>query len=124
MRIFEHELFFIEVEKSHIPWLKIFSTKPYKELSDCDENTKAALLEVMQVVEKEMLEYYKPTKINIAIFGNYVPHVHIHVMARFAGDSHFPEPMWGVKQREAELGLPDFAIFKERLCAILDDYKW
>ena len=56
-----------------------------------------------------------PDKINIASFGNYVPHVHFHIMARFKEDSFFPEPMWGKKQREANLDLPSFEIFIDKL---------
>ena len=62
-----------------------------------------------------MLCYFKPDKINIASFGNYVPHVHFHIMARFKEDSYFPEPMWGKKQRDANLNLPSFKDFYEKL---------
>lgn len=115
MKIIENDLFFVEVEPSEIPWLKIFTTKPYKELSDCDKKTKKALLKAMQKIEKVMLKYYKPEKVNIAMFGNYVPHLHIHVMARFKEDSFFPESMWGKKQREANLNLPDFESFIKKV---------
>ncbi|SSC07792.1 hypothetical protein [bacterium endosymbiont of Bathymodiolus sp. 5 South] len=36
-------------------------------------------------------------------------------MARFKTDSYFPEPMWGQKQREAQLGLPSFEVFFTQL---------
>jgi hypothetical protein len=36
-------------------------------------------------------------------------------MARFEEDSYFPEPMWGVKQREASLVLPPFELFIKQL---------
>jgi len=111
MKIYENELFYVEVETSEIPWLKIFTCKPYKELSDCDEKTRVAILDAMLLIEIKMLEYYKPKKVNIAMFGNYLPHLHIHVMARFENDSYFPEPMWGTKQREANLTLPSFEKF-------------
>ena len=65
----------------------------------------------MLVVEKTMLDFYAPDKINIAMFGNYVPHLHIHVMARFQNDTHFPESMWGTQQRESQLFLPSFEAF-------------
>jgi diadenosine tetraphosphate (Ap4A) HIT family hydrolase len=29
-----------------------------------------------------------------------VPHLHWHVIARFNWDSHFPQPVWGLRQRE------------------------
>ena len=114
-KLYENDYFYILKEESSIPWVKIFTTKPYKELSDCDDATREAILKAMLIVEQEMLSYYQPEKINIALFGNYVPHVHIHVMARFKEDSHFPESMWGIKQREQSLSLPDFSIFATSL---------
>jgi hypothetical protein len=36
-------------------------------------------------------------------------------MARFKEDSFFPEPMWGVKQRESNLKLPPFDEFITKL---------
>jgi len=119
MKIYEDGVIYIEVEKSEIPWLKIFTCKPYKELSDCDEKTRSALINAMLHVEKEMIKYYNPKKVNIAMFGNYLPHLHCHVMARFEQDSYFPEPMWGKKQREAKLELPSFEEFIKKLKTIL-----
>ena len=113
--LYENDFFYIQQEKSTIPWVKIFTKIPYKELSECDDATKEAILKAMLIVEKEMITYYNPKKINIAMFGNYVPHMHIHVMARFEDDSHFPESMWGVKQREGNLNLPDFEGFVTQL---------
>lgn len=110
-KLYENDYFYILQEKSTIPWVKIFSQKPYKELSDCDATTQAHMLKAMLIVEETMKAYYAPTKINIAMFGNYVPHLHIHVMARFEDDSHFPESMWGIKQRESTLILPSFEKF-------------
>ncbi len=115
-KIYENSYFYIEKENASIPWVKIFAQKSYKELSDCDEQTRNAMLEAMLIVEKEMLHYYNPTKVNIAMFGNYVPHLHIHVMARFEEDSHFPESMWGIKQRDGKLALPPFENFTTQLC--------
>jgi len=115
MKIYENELLYIEIEKSEIPWLKIFTCKPYKEFSECDEKTRSALINAMLHVEKEMIKYYNPKKVNIAMFGNYLPHLHCHVMARFEQDSYFPEPMWGKKQRETNLDLPSFDGFIESL---------
>jgi len=117
--IFENDIFYIEKENSTIPWIKIFPKQECKELSDCDKQTRDILLDTMIKVEKLMLDFYKPTKINIAMFGNYLPKLHIHVMARFKEDSHYPEPMWGKKQREGNLTLPSFEKFKKRLSEIL-----
>ncbi len=114
--IYSNELIKIEIESSEIPWLKIFTQEAYKEFSQCPSEVKTEIFRLLDVIEKEMLEYYQTCeKINIASFGNYVPHVHFHIMARFKEDSYFPEPMWGKKQREANLELPDFDRFISQL---------
>ena len=120
MKCYENEYLYILKEEATIPWVKIFTQKPYKELSDCDEVTREMLFKVMLIVEITMRSYYNPTKINIALFGNYVPHVHVHIMARFEQDSHFPESMWGLKQRDATLCLPNFETFVTHLRENLD----
>ena len=113
--IYKNELIKIEIENSEIPWLKIFTIENIKEFSQCNSETKQEIFKYLDIIEKEMLDYFKPKKINIASFGNYVPHVHFHIMARFEEDSYFPEPMWGKKQRDANLNLPSFEEFYENL---------
>lgn len=51
-------------------------------------------------VERVLIEQLQPAKINLAALGNMVPHLHWHVIARFAWDSHFPQAVWGARQRE------------------------
>ena len=113
--IYENENIRIEVESSEIPWLKIFTQHPYKEMSEVPGLIKFEIYDLLDIIEKEMISYYDPKKINIASFGNYIPHVHWHIMARFEEDSYFPEPMWGTKQRESNLSLPEFEVFYERV---------
>lgn len=109
--IYKNENIRIEVEDSEIPWLKIFAQDNCKEMTDCDQETKQQIWMLLDLIEREMLNYFKPEKINIASFANYVPQVHWHIMARFKEDSYFPEPMWGKKQREANLNFPDMESF-------------
>ncbi len=111
-KIFSNNLIRVEIEESEVPWLKIFTQVERREFSECPLDEKSAIFEALDVIEKEMLSYYEPIKINIASFGNYVPLVHWHIMARFREDSFFPEPMWGTEQRKASLVLPSF----ERFC--------
>ena len=118
--IYENENIRIEIEESEIPWLKIFTQYPYKEMSEVPAHIKLEIYDLLDRIEKEMIAYFNPDKINIASFGNYVPHVHWHIMARFKDDSCFPEPMWGKKQRNATLNLPSVAIFFKELAAKLE----
>ena len=113
--LYENDLIKVEIEEFEIPWLKIFTQKSIKEFSQCNQETKLEILRVLDIIEKEMLEYFNPDKINIASFGNYVPHVHFHIQARFQNDSYFPEPTWGKKQRDSSLNLKDFDNFYKNL---------
>jgi len=105
----DHPLIYLEVHESEVPWLKIFVRREVREFSECTAQEKTAVFRALDIIEKEMLQYYKPEKINIASFGNMLPQVHWHIMARFKEDSCFPEPMWGTKQRESSLQLPPIA---------------
>ncbi len=121
MTIYTDPDFYIEVHESEIPWLKIFTTTAYKELTDVPKTLRTRLYDVMETIEEEMRAYYKPHKINIAAFGNYLPHLHIHVMARFKEDAYFPEPMWGEKQRESTLQLPTSDTFYQQVIKALEE---
>ena len=109
--IFENKLINVQIEPSQIPWLKIFTQKNIKEFSMCDKETKLMIWDALDIIEKSMLKYFKCDKINIASFGNYVPHVHFHIMARFKNDNYFPEPMWGKTQRDTTINIENLDNF-------------
>lgn len=113
--IYENDLVFVDIESSEIPWVKVFTKRNIKEFSECSAKEKAEIFRIIDITEKLMLSYFKADKINIASFGNLLPQVHWHVMARFENDSYFPEPMWGAKQRESQLDLPSFEVFFTQL---------
>ncbi|MCF6308924.1 MAG: HIT family protein [Sulfurimonas sp.] len=121
MIIYEDKELYIEKEESEIPWLKIFTKEAYKELGDVPKDLRSRLWNVYDIIEEEMKNYYNPKKINMASFANMLPRVHIHIMARYEGDSHFPNPMWGEKLRIANLNLPDEKIFHEKVKKALEN---
>ena len=65
------------------------------EMTDLVPAERAALMQVVYAVEAVQREVLRPDKINLACFGNVVPHLHWHVIPRWRDDSHFPEPVWG-----------------------------
>ena len=119
-KCYKNKWIYIEQEEADIPWLKIFAKQDAKEFTDCNIETQQEIFRILTILEKEMIVYFKPDKINIASFANYLPKVHWHIMARYKNDSHFPEPMWGVKQREAVITFPSMGQFIERLPLVLD----
>ncbi len=71
------------------------------DLSDADRHW---LMEVVTRVERVLRAELAPDKINLASFGNFVPHLHWHVIPRYRWDTHFPEAVWGPVQREPDAG--------------------
>jgi diadenosine tetraphosphate (Ap4A) HIT family hydrolase len=119
-QIYANEHIYIKIHDSEIPWLKVYSQASLKEFTECDATTKQQIWKLLDIIEVEMLSYFKPEKINIASFGNYKPQVHWHIMARYKEDSFYPEPMWGTKQRDGDLALPTMEGFVDRLLKIID----
>ena len=63
-------------------------------------------MHVVYAVEMVVRQLFSPDKINLASFGNVVPHVHWHIIPRWSDDRHFPEPVWGKVQREGLVNRP------------------
>ncbi|PTD95804.1 HIT family protein [Pseudothauera lacus] len=70
------------------------------EMTDLTAAQRAHLLQVVFATEAALRALMQPLKINLASFGNMVPHLHWHVIPRFADDRHFPQPVWGTPQRD------------------------
>ena len=117
--IWEDKDFFIEQEPHELPWIKLFCKTAYKELSDMPPPLRAHMWRIYDIAEETMRRYYNPEKINMASFGNMLPQVHIHIMARFKNDGYFPNPLWGERLRDTHPQLPSFDGFAEALRANL-----
>lgn len=72
------------------------------EFSDLPAAQRQQCMEAVNVIEQVLREALAPTKVNLATLGNVVPHLHWHVIARFDWDSHFPQPIWGERQRSPQ----------------------
>ncbi|WP_374434366.1 HIT family protein [Inhella sp.] len=85
----EHPAFYRVILNAHVAE---FSALPRAE--------RVRLMETVVAVERILLDTLRPAKINLASLGNVVPHLHWHVIARFADDAQFPAPIWAAAQRE------------------------
>ncbi|MBV53345.1 MAG: HIT family protein [Coxiellaceae bacterium] len=119
--IYHNSLIRVTLEPSEIPWLIIYIQRSVKEVSQCTDEEKNMLFCALDIIEKAMLQHYKPDKINIASFGNILPQVHYHIMARFHDDGFFPQPMWGIKQRESTIHFDNVDFFCSEVQRTLDD---
>jgi len=74
------------------------------EMTDLSPAQIARLMEAVFAVEDAQRAILKPEKVNLASLGNVVPHLHWHVIPRFADDAHFPLSIWGARQRAPDAG--------------------
>ncbi len=72
-----------------------------REMTDLADDERARLMGVVFATESALRGLFQPDKINLASFGNQVPHLHWHVIPRYADDPHFPDPSWGPARRPA-----------------------
>lgn len=70
-----------------------------KEMTDLAPADRQHVMAVVLAVEEALRELLQPAKINLASLGNMVPHVHWHVIPRFADDPHFPDAIWATARR-------------------------
>jgi diadenosine tetraphosphate (Ap4A) HIT family hydrolase len=73
-----------------------------KEMSDLNASERLLLNDAVYRVELALREVMRPVKVNVASLGNVVPHLHWHVIPRFADDAHFPSPVWAAPVRQTD----------------------
>ena len=78
------------------PWLILVperdSVREIHQLSPAD---RAALIEEIALGSGVMERLFHPNKLNVGALGNIVPQLHVHIVARTAGDPAWPGPVWG-----------------------------
>ncbi|HTN64879.1 MAG TPA: HIT family protein [Burkholderiaceae bacterium] len=90
------------VEDADYPgFCRVIWTAHVREMTDLPVAQRARLMAAVWAVEAALREVMQPHKINLACLGNMTPHLHWHVIPRFADDRHFPAPVWAPVQRDA-----------------------
>jgi diadenosine tetraphosphate (Ap4A) HIT family hydrolase len=91
----------VRIDDPNYPgFCRVIWTAHAREMTDLDPGERLALMNVVFAVEKVVRTLFVPDKINLASFGNMTPHLHWHVIPRWRNDRHFPEPIWGLVQRD------------------------
>lgn len=84
------------INNSDYPWVilvpQLANITEITDLSAAEYNT---LNQEIRKVAKIMQSEFSPDKLNIAMIGNMVPQLHVHIIARFKNDKLFPKPVWG-----------------------------
>jgi diadenosine tetraphosphate (Ap4A) HIT family hydrolase len=78
-------------DEARFPWLLLIPCRPgVSELGDLAPADYATLAAELLAATRLVQEVARPDKINVAMFGNIVPQLHVHVIARFRGDPAWP----------------------------------
>lgn len=108
----------IRVDDPHYPgFCRVIWNEHVREMTDLAPAAREQLMRIVFAVETVVRQLFSPQKINLASFGNVVPHVHWHVIPRWQDDRHFPEPVWGAVHREGVVDRP--AVSNEEMAEAL-----
>jgi diadenosine tetraphosphate (Ap4A) HIT family hydrolase len=85
---------------ARFPWLILVPRiASLRELIDLSQSDQQRLLDDINCAANALRTLENPDKLNIAMLGNVVPQLHVHVIARFANDAAWPKPVWGIGDR-------------------------
>ncbi len=88
-------------EPGYVGYCRVIWQAHVAEMTDLSDTERAHCMNTVFAVETVLRALIQPDKINLASLGNFTPHVHWHVIARFRDDPHFPQAIWGERQRAA-----------------------
>jgi len=74
---------------------RVILNRHVSEMTDLESGARERLMRVVFATEAAVRRVMQPDKINLASLGNMVPHLHWHVIPRYAHDRHFPNSVWG-----------------------------
>jgi diadenosine tetraphosphate (Ap4A) HIT family hydrolase len=81
---------------ANYPWLVLVPRRADAvEILDLDEEQQTLLMSEIALIARVLKDVTDCDKLNIAAIGNIVPQLHVHVVARRAGDAAWPQPVWG-----------------------------
>lgn len=84
------------MNNARFPWLLLVPRKPgLREITDLLPADQQELMQEIAHASRVLQSVCGAEKMNIGALGNIVPQLHIHVIARFAHDAAWPNPVWG-----------------------------
>jgi diadenosine tetraphosphate (Ap4A) HIT family hydrolase len=110
LRIVELEHSFVVLNRDQFfPGYTLLFTKQHvTELFHLDQTARAGLMEEVSTVAKALHTLFQPDKINYELLGNMVPHIHWHLVPRFAKDPLWPRPIWAENHTEVILSAEEY----------------
>jgi diadenosine tetraphosphate (Ap4A) HIT family hydrolase len=87
---------------ARFPWVILVPARAgLREIHELTPPERDAFMEESCFVAEAMQRLFRPDKLNVAALGNVVRQLHVHHVARFAGDPAWPGPIWGSGEPKA-----------------------
>ena len=89
------------MDDARYPWLILVPrVADIVEIHELGDGAQAQLGREVTDTGRVLTGIYHADKLNVAALGNVVPQLHVHVIARVAGDPAWPGPVWGHGQAQ------------------------
>jgi diadenosine tetraphosphate (Ap4A) HIT family hydrolase len=85
------------------------------EMTDLSPAERRCLMDRVFGVEAALRQVLRPATVNLASLGNQVPHLHWHVIPRFADDATFPDAVWAAPRRAGATHRVDSAALQDAI---------
>jgi diadenosine tetraphosphate (Ap4A) HIT family hydrolase len=86
----------------------LFTKVHHSELFQLDRTVRSELMEEISSVARVLYDIFCPAKINYELLGNMVPHIHWHLVPRFASEPLWPRPIWAESHEELLLAPAEY----------------
>ena len=93
----------------------LFTKQHVTELFHLERAHRSELMDEVSRVAAALYDVFSPAKLNYELLGNMVPHMHWHLVPRFASDPLWPRPIWAEPHEEQRLTI---AGYRERVALI------
>ncbi|HWL30113.1 MAG TPA: HIT family protein [Burkholderiaceae bacterium] len=113
----------ISVDDSAYPgYTRVIWHDHIAEMTDLPTAHRDELMHIVWQVERALRTCLGPDKVNLAQFGNMVPHLHWHIIPRWRADSHFPEAIWAPRPSRSDTQIAAWSSQKAALLTRLPGY--
>jgi len=86
---------------ANFPWLILIPQRSgVRHIHRLSSDDQRLLAQETSLVAERLEALTNADNINVAVLGNMVPQLHIHIVARFKGDAAWPGPIWGIVPRK------------------------
>jgi len=105
---FDHSYVILNRDQFFPGYTLLFSKSHVTELFHLPPQVRGELMEEVSRTAKALFTVFRPDKINYELLGNMVPHMHWHLVPRFATEKAWPRPIWAEPHDELFLAPGDY----------------